>query len=224
MCERTPTDRRIGRWAANSGATIVSIYIVFGLIGVVNRPPGSDPLRQVDPYLAILEILISLAAVDLIILMAVVYAYAPADRKTFALAALAFMVAFAVLTCSVHFVSLTVGRQLDPALSPLLMRQVSTQVWPTLAMALDWLGWDFFLGLSLLFAAPVFKGGGLSRRVRMSMLVAGTLCLVATLAPATGTLQIQYLGIAGYIFALLVTCILLAMLFQQGQPSDPNER
>src|SRR5262249_8931337 len=155
-----------------------SVYVILGLIGVVTRPPSPNPLRQVDPYLAILEILLSLAAVDLVIMMAAVYGYAPADRKTFALAALAFMIVFAILTCSVHFVSLTVGRQLDPTLCPRLSHQLSTQEWPTLAMSLDWLAWDFFLGLSLVFAASVFQGEGLTGRVRVSLLVAGTLCLV----------------------------------------------
>lgn len=114
MSDWAQADRRIGMWAATSLATIVGVYVVFGLIGVATRPPGQDPLRQVDPYLAVLEILLSLAAVNLVILMAAVYAYAPPDRKTLALASLAFVLAFALLTCSVHFVSLTVGRQSNP--------------------------------------------------------------------------------------------------------------
>jgi len=98
MSEWTQTDRRIGMWSAGSGATIAVLYVITGLIGLTARPPGPNPLGQVDPYLAVLEILMSLAAVDLVILMAAVYAYAAPDRKTFALAALAFMIAFALLT------------------------------------------------------------------------------------------------------------------------------
>jgi hypothetical protein len=206
-------------WSATSAATIGFIFVVVGLIGVVARPPSSDALRQVDPYLAILEILMVLFAVVLVIMTAAVYTYAAPDRKTSALTALAFIVIFAVLTCGVHFASLTVGRQIDPEVLPLLSHQLSFEEWPTLAMSLDLLAWDFFLGLSALFVARVFKGEALLR-VRVSLTVAGTLCLAGTLGPASGHLRIQYLGIVGYAFALPVACALLAMFFRKGQASD----
>jgi hypothetical protein len=163
-----------------------------------------------------LEILMSLCAVALVVMMAAVYCYAPPDRKTHSLAAPACMIVFVVLTCSVHFVSLTVGRQIEPkVVSALLSQQLSFEQWPTLALALDLLAWDFFLGLSLLFAAPVFKGDGPPNRVRISMIVAGMLCLAGVLGPALGQMHIQYLGIGGYAFVLPVACFLLAMLFRR---------
>lgn len=224
MSEWTETDRRVGLWSATTGAAIIVVYITTGLVGFTARPPGPNPLREVDPYLAILEILIILAALDLVILMAVVYAYAPADRKTFALAALTFVLVLAALTCGVHFVSLSVGRQASHATSTLLSHQLLFgEQWPTLTLSLDLLAWDFFLGLSLVFAAPVFKGEGLIARVCIGMIVAGSLCLIATLGPASGNMQIQYLGIAGYDFVLPVVCILLAMLFRQAKPSGSSQ-
>lgn len=218
MSEWTQTDCRIGSWAATTVVAIVGLYIICGLIGVATRPPNPNPLSQVDPYLAILEILLSIAAVVLVILMAAVYAYAAPDRKTLALTALAFMIAFAILTCGVHFASLTVRRQVDAAAFPLLSHQLSFE-WPTVALSLDLLAWDFFLGLSLAFAAPVFQGAGLRGRVRISMFVAGSLCLAGLLGPVSGRLQIQYLGIAGYILGLPVVCTLLAVLFAKRQAS-----
>jgi uncharacterized membrane protein len=124
MSEWTQTDRRVGVWSATSAATIGFVFIVVGLVGVVARPPSPDPLRQVDPYLAILEALMILFAIVLVVMMAAVYTYAPPDRKTLALAALAFVAVFAVLTCGVHFASLTVGRQIDSRALPLLSHQL----------------------------------------------------------------------------------------------------
>jgi hypothetical protein len=214
----TQTDRCLGVWSATSAAIIGAVYVVVGLIGVVARPPGLSPLRQVDPFLAILEILILLLAVAMVAVIAAVYAYASPEHKTFALAALALTACFAVLTCAVHFVRLTVGRQIDPGALLLLSHQLSTGDWPTVAMSLDLLAWDFFLGTSLLFAAPVFRGkaaGG----VRVSMAAAGALCLAGTIGPASGWMYIQYLGIAGYAFVLPVSCALLATFFRR-QPSS----
>jgi len=214
MSEWTRADRRIGLWSATSVAAIGVVYVIVGLVGVVAHPPSPHPLNQVDPYLAILEVLIILSAVALIVMMAAVYAYAPPYRKTCALTALAFIVALAVLTCGMHFASLTVGRQIESSALPGLSQQLSFG-WPTLTLGLDLLAWDFFLGLSMLFAAPVFKGDGLPKRVRVSMIVTGTLCLAGTLGPASGHLNIQYFGIAGYAFALPLACALLALAFRR---------
>lgn len=82
-------------WSTTGAAMIGAIFVIVGLIGVVARPASSNALRQVDPYLAILEILMILFAVVLVIMTAAVYAYAPPDRKTSALASLAFIVVFA---------------------------------------------------------------------------------------------------------------------------------
>jgi hypothetical protein len=73
------------------------------------------------------------------------------------------------------------------------------------------LAWDFFLGLAMIFASGVFQGEGIAALVRMSMIVAGILCLIGALAPVTGQMQIQYVGIAGYIVALPAACTLVAL-------------
>ena len=86
-------------------------------------------------------------------------------------------------------------------------------------MSLDLLAWDFFLGLGLLFGAKPFTGEA-TRPVRVSMTVAGTLCLAGTLGPASGHMHIQYLGIAGYAFVLPVSSALLAVFFWRGRTSE----
>src|SRR5262249_47034417 len=141
-------------------------------------------------------------------------AYAPPERKSFSVVALAFTICFSTTTCGVRFASLTLGRQVDPRVLPLLSHQLSTGDWPTLAMSLDLLAWDFFLGSALVFASRVFRRKA-CRRVRVSMTAAGTLCLAGTLGPASGHLHIQYIGIAGYAFVLPLACALLAMFFRQ---------
>ena len=220
MSEPIRIDYGVGKWSAASAATIGVVFVVVGLLGVIFRPPGPDPLRQVDPYLAVLELLIILFAVALIVMMAAVYACAAPECKALALSSLSFIISFSVLTCSVHFASLTVGRNIDPAASPLLAHELSFAKWPTMALSLDLLAWDFFLGLGLVSAASTFKGKGATGRVRVSLIVAGSLCLAGFLGPVLGRLEIQILGIVGYAFALPVSCFLLAKLFSQGRDSE----
>ena len=213
MSHWTQSDRQIGAWSAICAAVLGVVYAIVGAIGVVARPRGLGPLSQVDPYLAVLEILIILSAVSLVVMMAAVYAGASPERKTYGLAALAFTIVLAVLTCSVHFASLTVGRQIAPEAAPLLSAQLSFEKWPSLALALDLLAWDFFLGLALLFAAPVFRGDRLQNLVRVGMYLVGALCLVGTSGPMLGRLWLQFPAIVGYAFVLPVVCALLAILF-----------
>ena len=219
MADWTQADRRLGIWSAWSVAGIAVVYAIVGFIGLLERPSGLPPLRQVDPYLAILEFLVMLSAVGLVVLMAAVYAYAPPGNKTYALAALAFMVAFAVLTWSTHFVSLTVGRETASDAMSLLSRQLSFGEWPTIALSLDLLAWDFLLGLSLLFAARVFRGDRLHNTVRLALYVGGVLCLSGTLAPLSGHMWLQFPAIPGYAFVLPAACVPLAMLFDRSGSS-----
>jgi hypothetical protein len=218
----TATDRRVGLYAAIAVVVIVVIYVSTGFVGVVARPPHLRTLQQVDPYLAILEYLIILAAIALVVLLSAIYAYALPDRKTYALAALAFIIIFATLTCSVHFAALTIVRRVESQWPQEFSRQLSFAEggqWPALALAVELLAWDFFFGLAMLFAAPVFRGGRLENSVRSTMTLSGVLCVLATLGPITSDMRIPYLGIAGYAFVLPVICVLLAVLFARSTPT-----
>jgi hypothetical protein len=189
------------------------LYDAIGVAGLFAFPHPGTSLRQVDPYLAILESLIIAFAVVLVVLSAAVHQCAPAGRKIWSLAALAFSVCFSALTCAVHFASLTVGRQVDHRQMPALIHQLSNESWPTAALALDLLAWDFFLGLALLLAAQSLVGPA-TRRARIALMIAGTLCLAGTAGPASGFMAIQFLGIAGYAFALPVACAMLAFAWR----------
>lgn len=216
----TPTDRRIGMWSATSVAVIGIVYVATGAIGIFARPPGEGLLRQVDPYLAILEFLIILSAVALVVMMAAVHAYAAPETKTFSLTSLSFMVAFATITCITHFASLTVGRQQSAAM-PQLAHHLSFG-WLSVALALDLLAWDFFLGFSLLFAAPVFRGDRLQTYIRRCTLLAGALCLAGTFGPLLHRIRIQFLAIVGYAFVLPLIAVLVAVFFKRLSTEQRN--
>ena len=223
MKESTQSHRRVGVWSAVTMVMIGVAYIIVGAIGVMARSPSPDPLHEDDPYLAILEFLIVLSAVALVSMMAAVYGYSPPSTKTYSLVSLAFMVVLAVLTSSVHFASLTVGRQIESGAMPQLYRQLSFEQWPSVALALDFLAWDFFLGLSLLSAAAVFKGDRLHTNIRITMIVAGSLCIAGTLGPLLGQLRIALLATVGYAFVLPVICVLLAILFARPEVTPVAE-
>lgn len=193
---------RIGYWAASALALVGVAYAVAVGLGIADAGLD-DPIG--DPVLAVMEILTMAAAPLVVMVMAAIHGIAGRDRKTPGLLALAFAVIMAGLTCGVHFTALTAGRQTG----------VPVLQWPSTAYALELLAWDVFLGLSLLFAAPVFVGAGVFAAARWSLAIAGALCLAGTIGPITGSMALQRIGIVGYGVVLPIVWVILARVFRR---------
>jgi uncharacterized membrane protein len=208
----TTTDRRIGLWSARIIVALAITYILTGLVGIT-APDASGrraALQQVDPYLAILETIMIAVVVTQVVLFSAIHAYAQPDQKTYSLIALIFVSLVAAISGGVHFVMLTVGRQSGNVAIP---GPGPFYPWPTVLFSLDLLAWDVFQGLGLLFVAPIFRGKGLAKAIRMTMSVSGALCIIGVAGPASGDLRFQIPAIFGYAGGLTVACVLLAFLF-----------
>ena len=160
----------------------------------------------IDPILAVMEAITLVSAPLVVIVMAAVYGLAKPERKVFGVLALSFGAIMAGLTSAVHFVTLTAGRQTN----------FTTLEWPSTLYAVELLAWDVFLGLALVFAAPVFTGSGRRARARWALVATGVLCLLGAIGPIVGNMAIQRIGILGYGIALPISCIFLALVFHQG--------
>lgn len=109
----TRQHRMLGRTAAFAVFSLLIIYAVTLILGLLSLKSPQDPIG--DPFFSILELLILLVAPLLVIVMVAVHAYAHSDTKAYSLTALIFMILMASITCSVHFVILTVSRQIAAA-------------------------------------------------------------------------------------------------------------
>jgi hypothetical protein len=204
------TPDRLGLWSAIGLAGIGVAYVLA--LGAGFAQHGlHEPMR--DPILAIMEVLTLLSALAIVTLLASIHDRAAPGRKVYGVAALAFGTLGAGLTSTVHFLELTADRQRDG----------SGFVWPSRIYAAELLAWDVFLGLALVFAAPVFDGGGPERAVRRALAICGGLCLAGTVGPIVGSMRLQLIGVAGYAGVLPVAAILLARLFARSttRPRDP---
>src|SRR6266566_3137212 len=212
----TPSARRLG---IVGGWTLFGMglaYVVTMLAGFVTAGNLTDPIK--DPYLAIMELMIVVQAPIVVLLFAVIHAYAKRAYRVFSLTAFGFVCLMAGITISVHFVLLTVGRQVSPAAIPGFTNLLSWQ-WPSVFYALDILAWDFCFGLALLAAAPIFGGHRLGSWVRAVMLLAGTLCLAGLAGVVVGNMQVRNIGIVGYGAIFPVVSLLVARFFTQLSPA-----
>lgn len=207
--------RRLGIICAVATAGLVAFYAVVLAGGLVSLPTPRHPIA--DPFFWILEILILLLAPCMTALMVAIHAWAPRESKAFSLTALVFMGMVCGLTCSIHFLILTVGR--SPAYSDLAwMPLFLSFTWPSVAYALDILAWDVFFALAVLFAAPVFSGSGLASAVRVLLVASGVLALGGLGGVVAGDMGLRNIGIAGYVGVFPMAAVLLAILFRRSAP------
>jgi hypothetical protein len=109
----TAQHRTIGRAAAWAVFLIAVVYAVILALGILSRRSPQAPIG--DPYFSIMELLILFMAPLMVVSMVAVHAYASPDLKVYSLTALAFTILLAGITSSVHFVILTVRRQIEAA-------------------------------------------------------------------------------------------------------------
>jgi len=189
-------------WSAFGMFVVGILYFIAVAIGIYSVG-FTNPI--IDPILGIMEVLTLVTAPLLVILMSAIHRTAPQSRKTQSLIALAFAILVAGLTSAVHFIGLTVLRQTG-------MEGIE---WPSINYAVELLAWDVFLGLSLLFAAPVFQGERLERKIRTGLIVVGALCLIGVLGPITGDMRLQLISVLGYGVFLPIVWLMIASHFQQ---------
>lgn len=213
----TETFSRSARLMGIESATVIlvvgGVYAAALTLGLAKLATPQTPIG--NPYFTAMEVLILMLAPTMVSLMAAVHAWAPQDRKALSLAALSFVAMLAAVTCSVHFLIVTLSGQ--PGFTePAVANAFLAFRWPSVVYALDILGWDIFFALAMLFAAPVFVGGGIHRAIRSGMIVSGVLALAGLLGVALNDMAIRNIGIAGYLGVFLILdCLLLVLFLRQ---------
>jgi hypothetical protein len=206
-----------GRAASWSVFLISVVYAVTLILGLLSLKSPLDPIG--DPYFTLLELLILLMAPLMVVSMVAVHNYAPPESKAYSLTALVFMVLLAGLTACVHFVILTVSRQIEAAgftWAPLFF----SFKWPSVFYTLDILAWDIFFPLAMLFAVPVFKKGGLEAALRTLMVVSAILSFAGLIGVPLANMSYRNIGILGYAGVAPIVFLLLGILFGRTQDSQ----
>jgi cytochrome bd-type quinol oxidase subunit 2 len=107
--EFSATARRLGIFSAVGIVVLDLAYAVTLTVGFLSLKSPQQPIG--DPMFSILEVLIIVMMPVMVALMVAVHAWAPSHAKTLSLTAVVFMCLLAGVTCSLHFVILTLSRQ-----------------------------------------------------------------------------------------------------------------
>jgi hypothetical protein len=192
------------------------LFVVYDLIVISGIVIGKGVLKE--PYLAIAEVLTLVGSLLLILLIAAIHECTPQSAKVFSLTALGWMVLLAGSTVIVHFVNLTLWRQISPQQKIDYVRFLGWE-WPSLMFAIELVAWHLFFGLSMLFAAFAFKGSGWEKAVRITLIAIGLLCILGLIGPVVGDLIWRLIGIFGYGVGFPIVCVMIARVFKNA-PSN----
>jgi hypothetical protein len=213
----TATARSLGILSAAATVVLVVAYAVTLGVGLASLESPRQPIGA--PMFTILEVLIIVMMSAMVALMVAVHAWAPMHAKALSLISVVFMGLLAGVTCIVHVSILTLSRQPEFAGQSWLPLVLSFE-WPSVVYALDILAWDVFFPLSMLFAAPAFRGSRLAAWIRVLMIASGVLSLAGLSGVVAGNMQLRNIGIVGYVGVFLVVAALLAILFYRATPQE----
>jgi hypothetical protein len=208
----TALARKLGIVAAWMTFIVTEIYAVVS--GIAYASQGSAV--ESGPFLSMMALLVVVMGPFLVLSMVAVHAYAAPDKKPFSLAALAFMIACVTITSCINFLLLMVSSQ--PNLFSESWRALFLPCkWPAPAFVLDNFVWDWFFGISMLMAAPIFGGNRLKAALRFVMTMSGILCLAGLVWLAVSPAQAIIIGILGWGAAGPFVFLLLTHMFTRVQ-------
>ena len=208
----TAQARTLGVSAAWMGFAVSEVYAIVSGIAYVSQGAAVES----GPFLSIMGLLVVLMGPFLVLSMVAVHAYAAPNNKPYSLAALAFMIACVTITTCINFLLLVVNSQPD-LFSESFRTLFLPCKWPAPAFILDNFVWDWFFGISMLLAAPIFGGSTLKTALRFVMIASGVLCLAGLVWLAFSPEQAIIIGILGWGAAGPIVFLLLAHTFGRAQ-------
>ena len=207
--------RTLGIVAAWMTFVVSEVYAVVSGLAYVSQGAAVES----GPFLSMMALLVVVMGPFLLLSMVAVHAYASPNNKPYSLAALAFMTACVVITSCINFLLLLVSSQ--PNLFSDSWRALFLPCkWPAPAFVLDNFVWDWFFGIAMLLAAPIFSGNTLKAALRLVMILSGALCIAGLVWLAVSPAQAIVVGILGWGAAGPIVFLLLANMFGRVQAGE----
>lgn len=121
-----------------------------------------------------------------------------------------------ILTNVAHVVNLTVT---EPLLRKGVYISEYLQIgfWPSVEMAIDYLGWGLFMGLSFIYSFLGLIKNNSTRKIRIMLLISGILCFIGFFGTVLINEHMWYIAPMGYGLGTLVICIELLVIDGKSQ-------
>ena len=204
---------QLGKWSAWG---CFWLFIIYDIVIVAGIAVHVDLKGQ---YLTIAEVLSIVGTPLLLLLMAVIHKSAPESAKVLSLTAFGWTLLLTGFTVAVHFVNLTLLKQLSIEQRRDYARFIGWE-WPSMLYSIELAAWHMCFGLSLFFAAFAFKGQGKEIIVKRGLIITGLLCIIGLIGPLIGNLNWRIIGVFGYGILFPIMCVYIAHIFKNAPIQD----
>jgi hypothetical protein len=200
---------KLGYWVS-----LIELVLAIAYLAAVAAMFIAGTIPPAEPYISIVSV-VSLASAPLFIfLWAIMHNITSPEKKVFAQTSLALIVIFATLTSINRYVALTVVHQSLAMGVTDGLNWFMPYGWPSIMAAIEVLAWGGFLGLALLFLAPVFHNSKLELAIFWTLIVSGLFSLVAVFGQIINSVVLNMVGIIAWGPGLIVLFVLLAFWFK----------
>jgi hypothetical protein len=185
---------QLGLWSA------IITTLLFAIAGITAT-------ASIQPFATVVGFLLTSS---FLVVMACIHSYASEERKVFSLIGLSFAIVYATLISVNYFIQLTFVRSAAFDVGIFAMDNPQSMMW-----VLEVLGY-FFMGLSTLFAAPVFNSGRIENLIKWLFVINGVLGILTPVGYAFNfPMQILLGGLIIWDIVMPISTALLAYLFKR---------
>lgn len=179
------------------GIVLCALYliIVFGFI-----------TTKSSLFLSGMEFMTIISAIFLPFLMIAVVADDLSEKSWWRDLNYIFTACCILLTVSSHFINLTVTNTLIYNGNN-VPKYFQIGQWPSVEMAADYLAWGLFLGLAFISASIAISNITKLRKIKITTLVCGILCLIGFVGPIINIQNIWFIAVAGYTLGIILISI-----------------
>lgn len=172
-------------------AVTVALYLIF----------------KSDMLLTLWEVVTFLSSPIMLVILLEIFKNSNPAMSVFKSLTVVFMTGTIILTSVAHFVNITVTRKLI-AEGVHIPTYFQIGCWPSVEMALDYLAWGFFMGLAFIATAcSLYTAGNAFRKLKIVLLVCGSLCLLGFFGTTLINENLWYLAPLGYGVGTIIVCI-----------------
>jgi hypothetical protein len=187
---------QLGFWSAATATLLVALA-------------GITATASIQPLATVLGFLLTSS---FLVVMACIHSYASDEMKVFSLVGLSFAIIYATLISVNYFIQLTFVRQTTFDVSIFDMTNTHSMMW-----VIEVLGY-FFMGLSTLFAAPVFGSGRIESMIKWLFVANGILGILTPIGYALDLpIEILLGGLIVWDIVMPISTALLAYSFRRAR-------
>lgn len=197
---------RVGMWASILAALTGVAYLAVLVVGSATQGLAYPP----SPFVQLAAGIVTFVVASLLVVVFAAIHQVPGRRGVLGTSGFGFALLFAAMVSINRFVQLTVIRQAPASAAGADLARFMPYSQGSVMLALEMLGWGFFIALAAFFVAPLFAGDRLQAALRWLLVAFGALSLVAVTGYVTNTALIA-VGFVAWGPVLTAISVLLAI-------------